>query len=52
MQVLQMAGELTIRVQELTFCISLVVTGLFLHEYKRYEQEQKKQDMLDRFLSD
>ena len=52
MQVLQMAGEFTTQVQEIAFGLSLLITGLFCVEYRRYHEQQKRQDMLDRFLKD
>ena len=52
MQLIEWTGEFTLRAQELAFLFSLVITGLFLSEYRRYEEEQKKQDILDHFLND
>lgn len=52
MQVLQLAGEISLRAQDIAFGLSLVITSLFLAAYKYYEQEQKEADMAEQFLND
>jgi len=52
MYLLEVANEFTARVQEIAFGLSIIVSGLFLLEYKKYTEEQEKKDMLDRFLND
>jgi hypothetical protein len=52
MILLEMADMFTERVQEIAFGLSIIISGLFLLEYKRYNEEQEKKDMLDRFLKD
>ena len=36
---------------ELSLIVGLVVTALFYLQYRRYESEMKKNEMIDRFLN-
>ena len=52
MYLMEIAGDITERIQEIAFGLSIIISGLFLLEYKRFTQEQEKQDMIDSFLND
>jgi hypothetical protein len=52
MYLLETAYEVTERVQEIAFGLSIIISGLFLLEYKRYTEEQERQDMIDNFLNE
>lgn len=47
-----MSDGFTERVQEIAFGLSIIISGLFLLEYKKYSEAAEKRDMLDRFLKD
>jgi len=49
---MEIAGGITERIQEIAFGLSIIISGLFLLEYKRFTQEQEKQEMIDSFLND
>lgn len=52
MYLMEIAGDITERIQEIAFGLSIIISGLFLLEYKRFTQEQEKQEMIDGFLND
>jgi len=52
MYLLEIATDLTERVQEIAFGLSIIISGLFLLEYKKYTQEQERNEMIDSFLKD
>jgi hypothetical protein len=52
MILLEMTDVFTERIQEIAFGLSIIISGLFLLEYKKYTEAQEKKDMLDRFLKD
>ncbi|HJW18379.1 MAG TPA: hypothetical protein VJ499_14710 [Flavisolibacter sp.] len=52
MYLMEIAGDITERIQEIAFGLSIIISGLFLLEYKRFTQEQEKQEMIDSFLND
>jgi hypothetical protein len=52
MQILQLAGEISLRAQDIAFGLSLIITSLFLAACKYYEQQQKEADLMEQFLKD
>ncbi|MBA2746611.1 MAG: hypothetical protein H0U44_10330 [Flavisolibacter sp.] len=52
MILLEMTDGLTECVQEVAFGLSLVISGLFLFEYKKFREAEEKKEMLDQFLND
>jgi hypothetical protein len=52
MYLIEITNEVTARVQEIAFGLSIIISGLFLMEYKKYTIEQERKDMLDQFLND
>ena len=52
MILLEMTNDFMERVQEIAFGLSIIISGAFLMEYKKYSEEKKKKDMLDGFLND
>jgi hypothetical protein len=52
MVLLEMANGFTDRVQEIAFGLSILISALFVMEYKRYSEEDEKKDMIDNFLKD
>ena len=52
MYLLEIANDLTARIQEIAFGLSIIISGLFLLEYKRFSEEQERAEMIDRFLND
>jgi hypothetical protein len=52
MILLEMANGLTDKVQEIAFGLSILISALFIIEYKRYSEEDEKKDMIDNFLND
>jgi hypothetical protein len=52
MYLLEIANEFTARIQEIAFGLSIIISGLFLLEYKRFSEEQEKAEMIDNFLND
>jgi hypothetical protein len=52
MYLLEIANNLAERIQEIAFGLSLIISGLFLLEYKKYSEEQERAEMIDRFLND
>ena len=52
MFLLEMTDGFTERIQEIAFGLSIIISGLFLLEYRKYKEEKEKKDMLDRFLKD
>jgi hypothetical protein len=52
MQILETITNLSFTAQEWAFGLSLVISGLFLSEYRRCMLEQERQDMIDSFLND
>jgi hypothetical protein len=52
MYLIEMAGGLTEMVQEIAFGLSIVISGLFLLEYKKYAEEMERTEMIDQFLKD
>lgn len=45
-------SDLTQRVQEIAFGLSIIISGFFLLEYKKYTEAQERKDMIDKFLND
>ncbi len=52
MYLLEIANDFIASVQEIAFGLSLVISGLFLLEYKKFSEEQKRIEMIDRFLNE
>jgi hypothetical protein len=52
MYLLQIANDITARIQEIAFGLSIIISGLFLLEYKRYTEEQERNEMIERFLNE
>ena len=52
MYLLEVANDLTARIQEIAFGLSIIISGLFLLEYKRYTEEQERNEMIERFLNE
>ena len=52
MYLLEIANDLTARIQEIAFGLSIIISGLFLLEYKRFSEEQERAEMIERFLND
>ena len=52
MYLMEIANDLTALVQEVAFGLSVIISGLFLLEYKKYSEEQERADMIDSFLND
>jgi hypothetical protein len=52
MIILEMANGFTDKVQEIAFGLSILISALFIIEYKRYSEEDEKKDMIDNFLND
>jgi hypothetical protein len=52
MDLLQASELFLTRADEVAFILSLVVTGLFYTEYKKYKQQVEREEMLDNFLKD
>ncbi len=52
MVILEIADNFTQVVQEIAFGLSLLISGLFFMEYKKYKEQQEKKEMLDQFLND
>ena len=52
MYLLEIASEITERIQEIAFGLSIIISGLFLLEYKKYTEEQERAEMIDSFLND
>ena len=50
MELLQAAEGIIERVQEIAFGLSIIISGLFLMEYRRYSDEQERKEMIDNFL--
>jgi hypothetical protein len=52
MHLLEIANELTERIQEIALGLSIIISGLFLLEYKKYSEELERKEMIDSFLND
>ena len=52
MYLLETANELTARIQEIAFGLSIIISSLFLLEYKKYSQEMERAEMIDNFLNE
>jgi hypothetical protein len=52
MYLLQIANDITARIQEIAFGLSIIISALFLLEYKRYTEEQERNEMIERFLNE
>ena len=52
MELLQVAVGFEERINEIAFLLSIFVTALFYAEYKKYNYELEKEEMLDNFLQD
>jgi hypothetical protein len=52
MYILDAAMGYAARIQEIAFGVSLIISALFLLEYKKYAETMEKQEMLDQFLKD
>jgi hypothetical protein len=52
MILLELANGFTDKVQEIAFGLSILISALFIMEYKRYSEEDEKKDMIDNFLND
>jgi hypothetical protein len=52
MMFLEMANGFTERVQEIAFGLSILISALFIIEYRRCSEEDEKKDMIDNFLKD
>lgn len=52
MYLMEIASDFVARIQEVAFGLSIIISGLFLLEYKKYSEEQEKLDMIDSFLND
>ena len=52
MYLLETANELTARIQEIAFGLSIIISALFLLEYKKYSQEMERAEMIDNFLNE
>lgn len=52
MDLLQATELFVTRADEIAFILSLIVTGLFYSEYRKYQQQVEREEMLDNFLKD
>lgn len=52
MYLIEIANNLASRVQEIAFGLSIIISGLFLLEYKKFTEEQERNEMIERFLND
>ena len=52
MYLLETANELTARIQEIAFGLSIIISALFLLEYKKYSEEMERAEMIDNFLNE
>ena len=52
MYLIEIANDLAASMQEIAFGLSIIISGLFLLEYKRFSEEQERAEMIDNFLKD
>ncbi|MGZ3839754.1 MAG: hypothetical protein ACXVMS_14940 [Flavisolibacter sp.] len=52
MYFMEITSEFTARIQEIAFGLSIIISGLFLLEYKKFSEEQEKMEMIDQFLNE
>lgn len=52
MYIMETATHLAANVQEIALGLSIIITGMFLLEYRKLAEQQNREQMIDRFLND